>query len=141
MGQAAEERRCPLCVTEHGWPFAEGEVGGNDDPGAFVETADQVEQQLAAGLREGQIAKFVEDDEVEAGHVIRQPSLLAATGLGLQPVHQINYVVEPTEGVISDERTGNCNDKVGLAGPGAANQDHAALLYHPGMCQARFSRS
>jgi hypothetical protein len=26
-----------------------------------------MEQQLAAGLRERQIAKFVEDDEVEAG--------------------------------------------------------------------------
>ena len=99
-GQAVEERRGHFGVAEHGWPFAEGEVSGDYDRGAFVETADQVEQQLAAGLREGQIAKFVEDDEVEARHVIRQPSLLAATGLGLQPVHQIDDVVEPTSGAI-----------------------------------------
>jgi hypothetical protein len=32
-------------------------------------TADQVEQELAAGLGEGQIAEFVEHDEVEAGEV------------------------------------------------------------------------
>jgi len=42
-------------------PFAEGEVGGDDDRGALVESADQVEQKLAAGLRERQIAKLVEE--------------------------------------------------------------------------------
>lgn len=45
-----------------------------------------MEEQLAAGLREGQIAEFIEDDEVEAGHIIGEPSLFAATGLGLEPV-------------------------------------------------------
>ena len=49
----------------HG-PFAEGQVGGDDDRGLLVEAADQVEQQLAAGLGEGQIAEFVEHDEVDA---------------------------------------------------------------------------
>ncbi len=28
-------------------PFAEGQVGGDDDPGSFVEFTDQVEQELA----------------------------------------------------------------------------------------------
>lgn len=42
MGQAVEERRGHLCVTEDGRPFAEGQVGGDDDGGAFVEAADQV---------------------------------------------------------------------------------------------------
>jgi hypothetical protein len=37
-------------------PFTEGEVGGDDDRGALVEAADEVEQELAAGLGEGQIA-------------------------------------------------------------------------------------
>ncbi len=34
-----------------------------------------MEQQLPAGLSEGQIAEFVEDDEVEAREVIGEPSL------------------------------------------------------------------
>ncbi len=36
------------------------------DGGLLVEPADQVEEELAAGLGEGQIAEFVEDDEVLA---------------------------------------------------------------------------
>ena len=34
--------------------------------GVLVEPADQVEEQLSAGLGKGQIAEFVEDDEVHA---------------------------------------------------------------------------
>ena len=66
MGQAVEERRGHLGVAEDGRPFSEGQVGGDDDGCAFVETADEVEEQLSAGLREGQIAEFIENDEVEA---------------------------------------------------------------------------
>jgi len=33
--------------------FAKGEIGRDDYRGAFVETADQVEQELSTGLREG----------------------------------------------------------------------------------------
>ena len=66
MREPVEQRGGHLGVAEDGWPFAEGEVGGDDDRGALVEAADQVEQQLPTGLREGQVAEFVEDDEVEA---------------------------------------------------------------------------
>jgi hypothetical protein len=55
-----------LASPKTGRPFAEGQVGGDDDRGLLVEAADQVEQQLAAGLGEGQIAEFIEDDEVLA---------------------------------------------------------------------------
>ena len=70
MGQPIEQRGGHLGVAEDGGPFAEGEVGGDDDRGALVEAADQVEQQLSAGLREGQIAELVENDEVHAGEVV-----------------------------------------------------------------------
>ena len=56
VSEAVEERGGHLCVAEDSGPFAEGEVGGDDDRGALVEAAEQVEQQLAAGLGEGQIA-------------------------------------------------------------------------------------
>jgi hypothetical protein len=47
-----------------------------------LETADQVEQQLPAGLREGEIAEFVEDHEVEAREIIGEPSLAAWRAAG-----------------------------------------------------------
>ena len=67
MGQPVEQRGCHLGVAEDAGPFAEGEVGGDDDGSPFVESADQMEEQLAAGLSEGQITQLVEHDEVEAG--------------------------------------------------------------------------
>ena len=45
MGEPIEQRRRHLGVAEDGGPFAEAEVGGDDDAGALVERAQQVEQQ------------------------------------------------------------------------------------------------
>ena len=53
MGQPVEQRGCHLGVAEHAGPFAEGQVGGDDDGSALVEPADQMEEQLSAGLGEG----------------------------------------------------------------------------------------
>jgi len=53
-----------------------------------------MEQQLPAGLREWQIAEFVENDEVRAREIIGEPPLPAATGLGFKPVDEINGVEE-----------------------------------------------
>jgi hypothetical protein len=54
-------------ITEDSCPFAEAEVCGDDDAGAFVELAQQVEQQRPAGGAERQVAKLVEDDEIGIG--------------------------------------------------------------------------
>src|SRR3954447_26580521 len=67
MGQSIEERGRHLGVAEHGRPFAKGEIGSDDDGCLLVEAADEVEQELPAGLCERQVAEFVEDDEVHAG--------------------------------------------------------------------------
>ena len=48
MGQAIEQRGGHLGIAEHAGPFAEAEIGGDDDAGLFVELAEQVEQQRAA---------------------------------------------------------------------------------------------
>lgn len=45
-GDAVEQRRGHLGITEDGRPRAEGEVGGDDDAGAPIKLADEVEQQL-----------------------------------------------------------------------------------------------
>ena len=83
MGEAVEQRGRHLRIAEHARPFAEGEIGGDDDRGALVEPADEMEQQLPAGLGEGEIAEFVEDDEVEAGEIIGDASL--ASGARFRP--------------------------------------------------------
>lgn len=49
MGEAIEQDRSHFGVTEHACPFAEAEVGGGDDAGAFVELSQEVEEQSPAG--------------------------------------------------------------------------------------------
>ena len=90
MCEAIEQRGRHLGVGEHARPFAECEIGGDDDRGALVEAADEVEQELAAGLGEGQIAELVENDKVHAGQVICNPALPAVAGLGLEPVDEMS---------------------------------------------------
>ena len=66
VSQSIEKRRGHFGVSEDLHPFSEGEVGGDNQRGLFVEFADQMEEQGASRLREGQVAQFVEDDEVQA---------------------------------------------------------------------------
>jgi hypothetical protein len=58
MCQAVEQGRSHLGIAEHARPFTEVEVGGDDDRGALVEAADNVEQELPACLSKGQVAQF-----------------------------------------------------------------------------------
>jgi hypothetical protein len=55
-----------------------------------------VEQELSAGLGEGQIPEFIEDDEVHPRQVLGKSALVPVAGLGLKPVDEIDDVVEPT---------------------------------------------
>ena len=49
VGEAIEQSRRHLGVAKHPGPFAEAEVRGDDDAGALVKLAEQVEEQGAAG--------------------------------------------------------------------------------------------
>ena len=40
-------------IAEDGRPFTEGEIGGYDDRGAFIEPANEMEEKLTASLGEG----------------------------------------------------------------------------------------
>jgi hypothetical protein len=128
VGQPIEQRGRHLGVAEHARPFTEGEIGGDDDGGTFVEAADEVEQELAAGLGEGQIAEFIEDDEVHAGQVIGEPTLPSIAGLSLEPIDEIDHVVEPTACAGTDAVSGDGDGKMRLAGAGPADQDDVTLL-------------
>src|SRR3546814_13854765 len=63
MGEPIEQRGGHFGIAEHGRPFAERQVGGDDDRGVFVKSADEMEQQLPASAGERQIDRFVEEQE------------------------------------------------------------------------------
>ncbi len=64
-------------------PFAEAEIGDDDDDaGALVELAEQVEEQGTAGGTKGQVAELVEDHgSFLLGHVLRIKFRLSSTGI------------------------------------------------------------
>ena len=70
----------------------------------LVELADQVEQQLTAGLAERQIAELVDDDEIVAQQVLGQASAAAGGFLLLELIYQIDEVEEPTASPGADDR-------------------------------------
>ena len=94
VSEAVEQRGGHLWIAEQARPLAEGKIGGDDHRGAFIKAADGVEQQLPAGLGERKIAELIEDDEVQAGEIIGEPSLAACPPFGLKAVDQINCVEE-----------------------------------------------
>jgi hypothetical protein len=128
MGQPVEQCGGHLGVAEHAGPFSEGEVGGDDNGGALVETADEMEQKLAAGLSKGQISEFVQNDEVHPGQMLGEPPLPSVAGLDLEPVDEVDHVVEAPTSTGSDAAPGDCDGQMGLAGAGAADQHDVALL-------------
>src|SRR5262249_21600149 len=87
-----------------------------------------MEPELAAGLGEGQIAEFVEDDEVDAGEMIGEATLPTVAGLGLEPVDEIDHVVEPAAGAGADAASGDGDGEMRLASAGPADQHGVALL-------------
>ena len=63
VGEAVEEGCGHLGIAEDGGPFAEAQVGGDDDAGALAEFAQQMEEQCATQGTERQVAQFIKVDE------------------------------------------------------------------------------
>ena len=94
MCEPVEECCCHLCIAEDLRPFAEAEVGRDDDARALIELAQKVEQQRTAGRAEWQIAEFIKDNQVDFGqHLSHLPSLPKCLFL-LQRIDEFNGRVE-----------------------------------------------
>ena len=116
MGEAIEQRCGHFRIAEDARPFAEGEICRDDDRRAFVEAADGVEQQLPANLGEGQITELVEDDEVEAGEEVGEPSLATSAPLGFEAVDQVDGGEESPARSGTDAASRNGDRQMRLAG-------------------------
>ena len=77
VSETIEQRGRHLGVAEHGGPLAEAEISRDDDAGALVELAQQMEEQRPAGGAERQVAKLVEDDEIGVSEPRRDLSRLS----------------------------------------------------------------
>lgn len=119
MGEAVEERGRHLGIAaKDAWPFAERQIGGNDDRGLFVKTADQM---VAARLREGQVTKLVKDDEIHAAKMICQTALPSGPSFCLEFVHQIDDIEVAAASSASDAGARDCDGKMCFSGTGRSS--------------------
>ena len=95
VGEPIEQGRGHLGVAEDPRPFAEAQIGGDHHTGPLVELAEQVEQQGAAGGAKRQVAKFVEDHDVQAAQSIGELPDLALRLLLLKGIDQFDGGEEP----------------------------------------------
>ena len=74
-----------------------------------------MEEQLPAGLGEGQVAEFVEDDEVAAYELICGAALASGAELGLEVVDQVDDVVVKRLSILTPDRRAKLTPLSGTA--------------------------
>src|SRR4051794_1736626 len=127
VGKPVEHGGGHLGVTEDLRPIGECQVGGDQQRCILVELADQMEQQLAAGLAERQITKLIDDNEIVAQQLLGQTATASGSLLLLELVDQIDEIEEAAPGAGADNGCGHCDAEMGLAGAGSADEDGVAL--------------
>src|ERR1700728_2771338 len=131
VGEPIEQRGRHLGIAEHGGPLAEAEIGGDDDAGALVELAQQMEEQGPAGGAERQVAKLVEDDEIGVGEPRRDLARFALKLLLFESVDEFDGGEEPYAlAVMLDGLDADRGGEMRLAGAGAADQDDIVGVFH-----------
>ena len=103
-------------------------ISADEDRGALVEPADEVEEKLTAGLGEREIAEFVEDDEVHLGEMVGDAPLPPGARLVLELVDEIDGGEEPSARSGANAASRDSDHHVRLAGAGSADKHRLALL-------------
>jgi hypothetical protein len=118
-----------LGIAEDGGPFRGAEIGGDDDAGALVELAQQVEEQGAARGAEGQVAQLIEDDEIGVSEPAGE---LAGLALGLFLFEGIDELDGGEEagplGMVLDGLDSESRGDMGLAGARPSHQDDVVSI-------------
>ena len=91
-----------------------------------------MKEQLTAGLSEGQVAEFVENDEVHAREIFGEPPLPPGAGFALQPVDKVDDGVEAAPGAAANAGPCNSYGQMRLAGADSADQHRIALFGQKG---------
>ncbi len=80
-----------------------------------------MEEQLPAGLGEGQVSEFVEDDEVAPGELVGGAALASGAEFGLEEIDQVDDVVEAAARALADAGPRDGDGEMGLAGAAGAS--------------------
>ncbi len=90
MGKTIEQCGGHLGIAEHAGPFAEAQVGGDDDAGAFIQLAQKVEEQCTARGTERQVSQLIQNHQVGLDQRLGNLPGLALSLFLLQRVDQFD---------------------------------------------------
>lgn len=142
MRQSVEQCGGHLGIAKDRSPFAEAQVGGDDNTCALVKLAQQVEQQRATRGAERQVSQLVQDHQIEAGQAFGDLSGLTLRLFLFQRVDQLESREEANlSAVMLDGLYAQGGRDMGLAGARSADQDDVlravhelAAMQRPGRC-------
>ena len=124
MGQPVEQCGRHLGIAEHARPFTEAEIGGDDNAGALMELAQEMEEQRAAGCTERQVAQLVQNDEIGMNEAIGDLPGSALCLLLIEGIDQFDGREEPnTFAVVLDGLHADGGRQMGFSCAGAADQN------------------
>ena len=128
VGEAVEQSSGEPFGSKHLDPVLKGQIGGDDDAGAFVSAADDIEEQFGTGLGERDVAEFVEDEQIESFELLHEALQFVAVALLEHMGHQGGYPEEahpPALGAGGETQGGG---QVGLTGTGVTEKEHVFAL-------------
>ena len=91
VGEAIKRWRSHFGVPKHRGPFAEAQVGGDDDAGAFVKLVQEVEEQSSTLSAEGQMPQRVPNHQNSFHQRFGDLASLALCLFLFQGVNQFEY--------------------------------------------------
>lgn len=123
VDDAVDNRGGEFVAGEDSAPFAEFEVGGEDDAAAFVGTGDDLVEQARAVDVEGNVAEFIEDNQVGAAQVL-EDLVEAAGAFGLAQLQdEFGGLAEAHGPAFLDGLDAQGGGQMGLAAAGPAVED------------------
>ena len=121
MGEPIKQRSGHLGIAEDRRPFAEAQIGGDDDTGAFVELAHQVEEERSTRGAEQQIPQLVKDHEIELGQTLGDLPRLALRLFLFERVDEFDGREEPDlSAMMLDGLNAERGGDMGFTGPRSA---------------------
>lgn len=91
-----------------------------------------MDEELATGLGEWEIAQFVQAGEVELGDEVGKSQLLAGTRFCIEPIDEIEDVEEATACSAADQGAGKPDGEVGFSCGGPSDQNDIVPLGEEG---------
>ena len=64
MGESIQQRTGKPLIAEDLWPFTKGEIGGDDQRGAFVALGEKAKEVFCGPLTQGDLAQLVDDNQI-----------------------------------------------------------------------------